>query len=621
MNILLNWFPPAFSMIPSPAMSVLKGYLKQYGYSVDILYWNFIMRDILSLFTKQENIGNIDEFDALTPFLAVLLDKPEEHEKFQRLALTIQAKNPQYINIDKDIYYTDLLHEASTSVMSCFSRILGTTYENKCYSLVGVSVKLLQLVPASIFALVSKSIAPDLPVVAGGVANKSEAIALLGNFIEFDYVIWGEGEDPLNQLCRYIHGEIPVEEVPNLVYRNGNGIKCTPKRNNRFSSLDCIKPDYSDFFDYYNTNGHNMKVLMPLESSRGCHWGKCKFCFLTTGYKNRSKSNDAIVEEIISSIDDFGTHEFIFLDNDIIFNDFDKFDDLLDRLTKIKGIHENFGIWNGEVVTKGLDASRVKRMALAGFKSIQIGYEAISDNLLTKIRKKNSFSSNLLFVKWASQYNLEIQGLNIITGLIDETDEDIYDSSRNLHFLRFYLKRNKLEHAIIRLQIMRTSRYFKEEEKKNTLHLWSENPLYSFFPISYIKPEDRFDLMFFANRLMNPLWENFKKLNDYYTDTDFSYKLYRVNSRTILYTELIDNENISTLEFDTEEDFHWRILEYCNSQVRSLDSIIEHFSAHSDIVLLEKIKRAIEELSSEFLLYSAPNLTENISIINTDIIY
>lgn len=620
MEILLNWFPPAFNMIPSPAMSILKGYLKQYGHNADILYWNFIMRDIILLFNRQENVGNIEEFDALVPFLAVLLDKPEEYEKFQRLALTLQTKNPQYVNIDREKYYTDLLHNASRAVVSRFYEVLEKTYSCKHYSLIGVSVKLLQLVPAGIFARISKNVNPNLPILAGGVANKNEAVALLENFVEYDYVIWGEGENPLHQLCRFLNGEITIEEVPNLVYRNGKDIKCTSKYNDRFSCLDGIKPDYSDFFKYYNAED-NMKVLIPLESSRGCHWGKCRFCFLTTGYKNRSKSNEAIVEEILSAINNYGIYEFIFLDNDIIFNDFDKFDDLLDKLINIKQIYEKFGIWNGEVVTKGLSAVYVKRMVLAGFKSIQIGYEAISDSLLRKIQKKNTFSSNLLFVKWANQYNLEIQGLNIITGLIGETDEDIYVSCKNLHFLRFYLKRNSLEHSIIRLQIMRTSRYFKEEKEKGTLHLWSENSLYSFFPDSYIKSDDRFDLMFFANRFVNPLWDNFKKLNDYYIDTEFSYKIYLIDEQTILYTELIDGRNISTLEFNMKEDFHWKILEFCNSQIRSLDSIFEYFSTESDIAMKEKIKEAIQELNSEFLLYSNSDFTENVSIINTDIIY
>jgi radical SAM superfamily enzyme YgiQ (UPF0313 family) len=161
--------------------------------------------------------------------------------------------------------------------------------------------------------------------------------------------------DYSNQILSRINdvtNQLYFEKVPNLAYRSKGKIT-TNQQNRVFSQIDIVKPDYTDYFRFMQDNKINtIQPLIPVESSRGCHWNQCKFCFLTEGYANRVKDNDAILDEIIQSIKSYKIFEFVFLDNDIIFNDKEKFDDLLNQFIKIKGKYEEFGIWNGEVVTK-----------------------------------------------------------------------------------------------------------------------------------------------------------------------------------------------------------------------------------------------------------------------------
>lgn len=621
MNILLNWFPPAFNKIPSPAMSILKGYLNQYGYETDVCYWNLIFRDIIASAVEVNKEKEANEFEALWPFLAVLLNNSTNKDRYERLCVYYQTKYPQYINISNDNYYSESLLEYSKDIVVRFENIIDLMFSKKKYNLIGVSTKLLQLIPANIFADISKSINPHVPIVAGGMSNKNEAIAALEDFEVYDFTIWGEGENSLHQLCRYLENEIPIEEVPNLVYRIGDEVRFT-KGNRSFSDLSLIKPDYSDYFDFLKTNEiHDMNILLPIESSRGCHWNKCKFCFLTEGYRNRSKNNNSIIDEILFAINNYDQYEFVFLDNDIIFNNFDKFDDLLDKLSKIKDKYEKFGIWNGEVITKNLNSTIVKKMTFAGFKSIQIGYEAISDSLLSKINKKNTFSSNLMFVKWATLYNLDLQGLNIITGLLEENDADILSSIKNLHFLRFFLERNVTKHDVVPLQIMKSSRYYNYIKENNDLDVWSDNLLYELFPKSYISHRHKFDLMFFSSTKRNNLWVDFEKIDSYYSTTNYSYKLYRNSNNIVQYIERINEEIILKLEFDVINSFHWRILECCNNEVCSLDDIINHLELENNNISQEYVKNTLMELNSEYIMYSNLEYSENISIINTDFIY
>lgn len=61
MKILLNWFPPAMTRIPSPAMSILKSNFVAHRYDVDICYWNLIFRDLLFKFSGTNNGNEMTE--------------------------------------------------------------------------------------------------------------------------------------------------------------------------------------------------------------------------------------------------------------------------------------------------------------------------------------------------------------------------------------------------------------------------------------------------------------------------------------------------------------------------------------------------------------------------------
>ena len=515
MKILLNWFPPAMTRIPSPAMSILKSNFVAHGYDVDICYWNLIFRELLLKFSGTDPGNEVTEIETLLPFLYILSCQYQDEISKAKIENCYHALHPAYFNIDKEQSYPQELTKTAQFITNQMRASLELIREKNSYGLIGMSVKLLQMIPANVYASICRSLNPNLPMLIGGFSTQQEAIAYLENFPMFDYAIWGEGEYPTVQLVNYLDGKVNIEDVPNLAYKNEQGKVVYTSHNRNYLDLNTLCPDYTEYFEYIQKlHIGNIHTMVPIESSRGCHWNRCHFCFLTDGYRNRSKDTDKIVSEINVSRLKYHCSNFIFLDNDIIFNDIALFKKLLDKFIQIKEKDENFGIWNGEVVTKGLTASIIKRMALAGFRSIQIGYEAISNQLLKKIDKKNSFASNLLFVKWSTVYHLKILGLNVITGLLEEKDEDILESTKNLHYLRFFLKRNELTHQIIPLQVMRTSRYFRMI--KNDLSKWNDNCLFYMLPQKYIKDKDKYTLFYFSSLVRNELWKSFEGVNRYY---------------------------------------------------------------------------------------------------------
>ena len=116
---------------------------------------------------------------------------------------------------------------------------------------------------------------------------------------------------------------------------------------------------------------------------------------MNQGYKYRRKSAEVIKEEILYNIKKYSVYDFTFLDNDVIGKDREKFKNLLDKLIEIKNNHPKFRVMLAEIITRGIDFETIKKMHIAGFFHVQIGYESPSDTLLYKIDKKNSFASNL----------------------------------------------------------------------------------------------------------------------------------------------------------------------------------------------------------------------------------
>ncbi|MCC8134867.1 MAG: hypothetical protein LIP04_15765, partial [Tannerellaceae bacterium] len=77
------------------------------------------------------------------------------------------------------------------------------------------------------------------------------------------------------------------------------------------------------------------------------------------------------------------------------------FDKLLNLLIQLTEKYPDFKIMLAEIITKDITFDFIKKMSLAGFVHIQIGYESASDTLLKKIEKKIAlqviyFSLNML---------------------------------------------------------------------------------------------------------------------------------------------------------------------------------------------------------------------------------
>lgn len=333
---------------------------------------------------------------------------------------------------------------------------------------------------------------------------------------------------------------------------------------------------------------------------------------LNTGYKSRSKSSDVIIDEIRTYIKVYGVKRFLFLDNDIIGGDIKRFNNLLDGLIKIREDYNDFSILSAEIITQGVTYETIAKMSIVNFEGVQIGYESPSAELLKKIEKKNSFASNLFFIKWATTFGIFISGANIIRNLPEETESHIDEGISNLYYMRFYLNEGRFTHSHSDLAICKASKYFNSFKNKGILNQLCHSSTFDFLPQGYIKEEDKYSLILdFMKSGHDSKWDLFAKIEKHYIDNNYSYSLIS-NKNDIIYRELYNGLLINELEFE-KEGLYWKVLSLCNKQINSLEKLVQQLNiAKADLISV------IDALKNEKLLYSNKDCSEIVTIINAE---
>ena len=592
-KILLNCCPPAYPDSPIASLSVLKSFLAVHDYQVNIKYWNIELYSIIQKFFPWEKIEGTTRF--LLPFLyrEALLNKREDDLK----------------NIYQ--YYSNLSNRALNETefikkISEFDKYIECKVSEilkEDYLFIGFSYKLFQMFSAGAIANEIKRQNPNVVIVVGGSDDKKSAQAILRNYPAVNYVTWGEGENPLLRFAEFLSNDIKRHDLVNFVYWD-NGKIVTSGTNRSFVDLNTLIPDYSDYFHDYSIGDSKL----PIEGSRSCIWGKCRFCCFNAGYKYRLKDVTAIVNELESQITMYGVSTFHFTDNAINNLDNGRFVFLLDSLIELRSRFPSLSFHMAEVMSKGLSETIIKKLGLAGFSTIQIGYESLSDDLLSKIKKVNTVSSNILFVKWGLEYGIQIVGSNIIRNLIEETDNNIKESIQNLQYLRFFLGHNGFRHRLVLLSVNHLSKYYHILNKSGFID-WHCQDVLGYNPTNYLCHNDDLVLFGYVKDDYNNLWDEFRKEESKILNMHYFYKLSaNTYDQSINYKEFAMGKEILNYTFT---QYEWEILNFCNKEVKTLASLEKSFP-NVDVWAI------IKKMATKGLLYYSTCNNECVTIINTE---
>ena len=245
--------------------------------------------------------------------------------------------------------------------------------------LVGISIiNTSQLIPGLTLAKLIKEANPDIHINIGGSIFTRLVDVLSQNhdfFSVFDSVIVHEGETALLGLVKYLEGGAGIEEIPNLIYKDGSEIKV-----NKISSKgEDINTLPTPTFDGFPLDKYlSPELIIPVLSSRGCYWGRCTFCDHSFGYsgKYRPRDVDLLYNDIASLKEKYKTDFFTFQDEGLS----PKFiSDLSDRI-----IENNLEIsWLADSRFESvLSPDSFNKMSKAGCKMLYLGLESANERVL-----------------------------------------------------------------------------------------------------------------------------------------------------------------------------------------------------------------------------------------------
>jgi len=584
---------------PSAAFSVLKSFLANNGYNVTVKYWNIIVPHILKndiqKTLKTADNGMPDSYKLL-PFIANLAKEHSDKVSYDKVVTRLFEENPEVMVKDSG-YYRDFIENYLNIVVKAIKQEM----KDASTLLHGFTAKFDQWIPAVFWAKQIKQANPEAYTVIGGFQTKEHALAIMKKNRDFDFAIWGEGEYPLLTLCNALEKKTTdFCKVPRLVYRNNDNLLLSETTQSDYFNLDAFYPDHSDYIDtveQYKLNKN--KIYLTIEDSRGCCWGKCKFCFRNIDHKYRERSNVEIVSEVerLSSI--YKIYNFVFTGANIIGSKIAKFETFLNMLAKLKeksGFEYNF---MGEVIPKNLPENIIKKMAFTSF-TAQIGYESISDVILGKMKKPGRFIDTLFFIKNAQKYGLRIMGANVLKNIPNETSEDVIEAINNLPFLRFFLGEHVFEHNHSALYVNNKAEFFEEipaEDKK----YWSRSKTAALLPEKFFSDIDRFDLFSYETSIEQNknLWESFIKISDFYTKNRFYYRMIKMED-SLNYNEYCNGELIKSITFDNS--LYTDIL-YLSNKIISLNDLYVTLNQKHHKLNKEEIFSCINNLQKEFLLF------------------
>ena len=343
-----------------------------------------------------------------------------------------------YTNFKFDKYSTKELIESTKDggvFNNFFEEIFVPLLKKEKPDIIGISVSFdHQIHAAFLCARIIKKTIPDVHITLGGTFVSSSMVNLSNSqvFNLFDGLIIGDGEIPLEKLAKELESEKPeFSNVPGLIYYDGKRIcKNSPAPLIPLESLPF--PDFSGYLlDRYIFPFKN-HTAFSFRSSRGCYWGRCRFCRMKTDFFGcfMQASPEYIVEGM-NYISERTGGTFVY------FNDSSTSPRTIADVSKMLSDRKGNNLkWMTSLrADKNVTLERCIQFSSAGCVKIFIGIETYNDRLLriinkgTSVRIINSVLSNL---SWAGLYTEAA----LIVGLPSETEEEAYRSNEKIRKLQ-----------------------------------------------------------------------------------------------------------------------------------------------------------------------------------------
>ncbi len=228
-----------------------------------------------------------------------------------------------------------------------------------------------------------------LTVLGGPEATALPELALRD---EIDFVVYGEGEIPIVALADALDAGRSLENVPGLIWRDGDKNRTNPPPA-RIRDIDDLPfPDRNDLpIDRYHLTGltspfHRGRVVSMI-TSRGCPYN-CSYCMTKKMWQSKwiPRDPDDVMREFKEVQDTAPFAHMVFTDQDMLI-DKKRSLELCRRLSLLRPKIE----WITGINILHLDAELIVALEHAGCKSLFLGVESSSEKNLEQCNRVFDF--------------------------------------------------------------------------------------------------------------------------------------------------------------------------------------------------------------------------------------
>lgn len=431
----------------------------------------------------------------------------------------------------------------------------------------------------------------------------------------FDYLIAGEGEIAFDRLMVFLHGLIPLADVPNVIYQVDGKIHKNPIQT--IQDLDSLKNPYHFPEDIPNLP-HKIQYV---ELSRGCPF-HCSYCLASLENQVRFFSLDRLKADLLYLMD-HGAKTFKFLDRTFNLNPkmaFDIFQFIIDR-------HAFGTVFQFEITGDILPTELIHFINANAPKNLfrfEIGIQSTNtaSNLAVDRRQNNdTLFSNIRLIQQAGIIDLH---LDLIAGL---PEEDLPRFAKTFDEV-FSLRAKELQLGF--LKMLRGTKIRRESDRYG--YLFQAEPPYEIIESSPLSKGDLNEIHlaeealetywnkgFMADslsKLLNSLpsaFAFFNRLGHFYQDQGYSFHRYQ-------YSDLFERLAAFVIKFypgsgekvmgDLKKDY----LESCNTKSKiwwnndsvkyRKNAILRDYFLHDNAILIDDLYKysVVTEYKNGYLI-------------------
>jgi radical SAM superfamily enzyme YgiQ (UPF0313 family) len=286
----------------------------------------------------------------------------------------------------------------------------------------GVYSNAFSLERVGLLAEALKDSLPDIKVVIGGPITVGYEENILSLHPEIDFIVVGEGEETISELCKAIKNGGGYSNIRGLIWRENGEIVKNPRRTpiKNLDDLPFPARHLINLRKYKPPLGTYKRLpAVYLFTSRGCN-GLCIFCWQMSGMGvMRFRSAESVLAEIDQIHNDFPyIREIRFFDDNFSY-DIERAHKICEGLIRRNYDLSFYASARVDNITPGL----LKMMKRARFWGVLFGLESMVQKNLNALNKEVTVEQNRNAVLWAKEAGLETV-TPVIFGIPGETFEE-----------------------------------------------------------------------------------------------------------------------------------------------------------------------------------------------------